>query len=54
MAAMKTVPSAMATKPALRTAPASRRPAAWPTRTVAASEMPNGTMNMMAAVCSAI
>ena len=30
------------------------RPAAWPTRTVAAIEMPNGTMNMMAAVCSAI
>ena len=32
----------------------SRRPTAWPTRTVAAIEMPNGTMNKMEAVCSAI
>ena len=27
---------------------------AWPTRTVAAMLMPNGTMNRMAATCSAI
>ena len=27
---------------------------AWPTRTVAANEMPSGTMNTMAAICSAI
>src|SRR6266404_5713068 len=27
---------------------------AWPTRTVAAMPMPNGTMNRMAATCSAI
>ena len=32
----------------------SRRPTAWPTRTVAAIETPNGTMNMIEAVVMAI
>ncbi len=54
IAAMKAAPRAIAAKPARRVAAASWRPTAWPTRTVAAIEMPNGTMNRIAAVCSAI
>ena len=51
---MMAAPKAIATKPALRVATASRRPIACPTRTLAASEMPNGIMNMIVATCSAI
>ena len=39
---------------ALERSRGSLRPTAWPTRTVAAIEMPNGTMNTIAAICSAI
>ena len=53
-AAPMAMPSQVATMPARRTPSASRRPMAWPTRTVAAMLMPNGTMNRMAATCSAI
>ena len=51
---MKPAPSAIAAMPARRVASASRRPTAWPTRTVAAIETPNGTMNMIEAVVMAI
>ncbi len=51
---MTAAPSASAAKPARRVAAGSRRPTAWPTRTVAASEIPNGIMNRMVAICSAI
>ena len=54
VAIMKTAPKAIAPNPARRAATGSSRPTAWPTRTVAASEMPNGTMNRMAATCKAI
>ncbi len=53
IAAWNTTPSAIAAKPARRAAPASRRPTAWPTRTVAAMPIPSGTMKTIAAVCSA-
>ncbi len=54
IAVMKTMPSQIATKPALRVPALSRRPTAWPTRTVAAIEIPNGTMNRIEAMVSAI
>src|SRR5262249_4068824 len=53
-ATMRAAPNAIAPNPALRVATGSRRPTACPTRTVAASEMPIGTMNRMVATCSAI
>ena len=51
---MMAAPSASAVKPAWRVPIGSPRPTAWPTRTVAAIEIPNGIMNRMAAICSAI
>jgi hypothetical protein len=54
IAAMNVAPRAIAAKPARRVSALSPRPTAWPTRTVAAMEMPNGTMKRMEAVCSAI
>jgi hypothetical protein len=54
MAAMNAAPSATAARPARRVPSTSRRPTAWPTRTVAAIETPNGTMKMIDAVVTAI
>jgi hypothetical protein len=51
---MKTNARPIATKPARRAPWGFLRPASWPTRTVAASEIPNGIMNRTAAICSAI
>ena len=45
-AAMNEPPAPNATRPARRVAGTSRAPIAWPTRTAAAAEMPNGTMKV--------
>ncbi len=51
---MKAAASPMVVQPRRRASSKSSAPMAWPTRTAPASEMPRGTMNVVAAQVSVI